>query len=57
MNIKFKANVSKPILLTVLFVSLKLVNCIDWNWYWVFSPIWLFLTFCLFLFFISFVLK
>ena len=28
-------------LLTVLFVGLKLTNCIDWSWWWVFSPLWI----------------
>lgn len=28
-------------LLTVLFVGLKLGRVIDWNWWWVVSPLWL----------------
>lgn len=28
-------------LLTVLFVGLKLTNCIDWSWWWVLSPLWI----------------
>ncbi|MWB92958.1 hypothetical protein GON26_01160 [Flavobacterium sp. GA093] len=24
---------------TIIFISLKLTNTIDWSWYWVFSPI------------------
>lgn len=29
------------ILLTVLFVGLKLTNHIDWSWWWVLSPLWI----------------
>jgi hypothetical protein len=29
------------VLLTVLFVGLKLTNYIAWSWVWVFSPIWI----------------
>lgn len=29
------------VLLTVLFVALKLCNVIFWSWVWVLSPIWL----------------
>lgn len=25
-------------ILTIIFVVLKLVNVIDWSWWWVFSP-------------------
>jgi len=28
-------------LLTILFIGLKLTHYIEWNWWWVFSPIWL----------------
>ena len=28
-------------LLTVLFVALKLLDVIDWSWWWVLSPIWI----------------
>lgn len=27
-------------LLAVAFIVLKLVNAIDWDWFWVLSPIW-----------------
>lgn len=30
-----------PGLLTILFIALKLTGKIDWNWWWVLSPIWL----------------
>lgn len=28
-------------LLTIVFVVLKLCNVIDWNWWWVLSPLWI----------------
>lgn len=27
--------------LTIVFVVLKLINVIDWSWWWVLSPIWI----------------
>ena len=35
------------ILLTVLFIGLKLTNQIDWGWIWVLSPIWIYALFAL----------
>ena len=26
--------------LTGIFLALKLAHVIDWNWWWVFSPLW-----------------
>ena len=28
-----------PIILTVIFLVLKLYKITDWNWFWIFSPI------------------
>ena len=28
-------------LLTVVFITLKLCNIINWSWWWVLSPIWI----------------
>ena len=28
-------------LLTILFIALKLLNQIQWSWWWVLSPIWI----------------
>ena len=36
-----------PGVLTVVFVTLKLTDYIDWSWWWVVSPIWI--TFLLFI--------
>lgn len=37
----------------VVFVILKLTNLIDWSWWWVMSPMWIFI--CLVLFFFIFI--
>lgn len=29
------------IVLTIVFVALKLTHVIDWSWIWVFSPLWI----------------
>ena len=28
-------------LLTIVFITLKLLGRIDWSWWWVLSPIWI----------------
>jgi len=28
-------------LLTILFITLKLIGKIDWSWVWVLSPLWI----------------
>lgn len=28
-------------LLTIVFIVLKLIGVIDWNWLWVLAPIWI----------------
>lgn len=28
-------------LLTIVFITLKLLNKIDWSWVWVLSPLWI----------------
>lgn len=35
-NIDFGA---LPILLTIIFIILKLCNIIAWSWWWIFSPL------------------
>ncbi len=40
-------------LLTVLFIGLKLTNCIAWSWLWVLSPLWI--SFAILLAFFAFV--
>lgn len=40
-NISIRCSGWLSTLLTVLFVGLKLTNCIDWSWWWVLSPLWI----------------
>jgi hypothetical protein len=28
-------------LLTIVFITLKLLDKIDWSWWWVLSPLWI----------------
>ena len=28
-------------LLTIVFITLKLTDFIDWSWWWVLSPLWI----------------
>lgn len=37
-------------LLTLIFITLKLIGVIEWSWLWVLSPIWIPIIFVLFLF-------
>ena len=32
---------------TLVFLVLKLTNIIDWNWWWIFAPLWIPLAFSL----------
>ncbi len=34
-------------LLTLIFITLKLTNVINWSWWWILSPIWI--TICIIL--------
>ena len=33
--------ISLPVLLTIIFVVLRLCGVIAWSWWWVFSPLWI----------------
>ena len=37
------------VMLTVVFVTLKLCNVINWSWWWVISPFWIYIAICLLL--------
>lgn len=37
-------------LLTIVFITLKLLNKIEWSWWWIISPIWIFALFIIGLF-------
>lgn len=43
MNVKVTTDwqIIIPILVTALFFVLKLANIIDWDWIWVFAPLWI----------------
>ena len=43
--------------LTIAFIVLKLTNVIDWTWWAVLSPLWVPLTFVVFLSLVVFVLE
>lgn len=38
---KNNTNFSTVLVLTIVFIVLRLTNVIDWSWIWVFSPIWI----------------
>jgi len=46
-----KENISSlfMVLLTTLFIGLKLTGNIDWSWWWVLSPLWVPLGFAVLL--------
>ena len=31
----------KRLIMTIVFIILKLLDKIDWSWWWVLSPIWI----------------
>ena len=41
-------------LLTIVFITLKLTDYIDWSWWWVLSPLWI--AFALVIFILTIVL-
>lgn len=42
-------------ILILIFIVLKLTNCITWGWLWVLSPLWIPVAFILGLFVVVFV--
>jgi len=40
-NKRGKHNIDIVVLITLIFITLKLTNYIQWSWAWVFSPIWI----------------
>lgn len=38
---KININCGFATILTLLFVTLKLTDVIDWSWWWVLSPLWI----------------
>lgn len=41
-------------LLTIVFVTLKLLEKIDWSWWWVLSPLWIASSVAVFILIIAF---
>lgn len=41
MNKKASGGVGFVGLLTIVFITLKLLKVISWSWWWVLSPIWI----------------
>ncbi len=37
-------------MLTLIFITLKLIGKIDWSWWWILSPLWISLLLTLFFF-------
>jgi membrane protein YdbS with pleckstrin-like domain len=45
------SGISLGLLLTIIFVILKLTHVVDWNWWWIFAPLWLPVVFVAIIFF------
>ena len=39
-------------LLTIVFITLKLLGKIDWSWWWVLSPLWMIIPIILVIIFV-----
>ncbi len=50
-------NMSFPAILGIVFIILKLINKIDWSWWWVLSPFWIPLALFFIIFILIFILK
>ena len=42
-------------LLTITFITLKLLGKITWSWFWVLSPIWILIIICMAIIIIVFI--
>lgn len=49
-NESSNGNISFPVLLTIVFIVLKLIGKISWSWWWVLSPLWIFAAIALLFF-------
>ena len=57
MNITFKLGwFTLSGILTIILITLRLTNYIDWAWYWLIAPLWVLLALLIGLFFILVVL-
>lgn len=49
-NESSNGSISFPALLTTVFIVLKLIGKISWSWWWVFSPLWIYVAILLLVF-------
>ena len=49
-NESSNGNISLPVLLTIVFIVLKLIGKISWSWWWVLSPLWIYVAILLLVF-------
>ena len=40
-SVSYSGGIGFTGLLTIVFVTLKLLGKIDWSWWWVLSPLWI----------------
>jgi membrane protein YdbS with pleckstrin-like domain len=40
-NVSVQVGPGGPVLLTIIFILLKVFGYISWSWWWVFSPLWI----------------
>lgn len=57
MKNKYDAFQLLSVLLMILFIGLKLSGYIDWSWWWILLPIWLFIAIGILLFIFLLILK
>ena len=48
-SLRIGCGILSAVMLTVVFVMLKLCNVINWSWWWVISPFWIYIAICLLL--------
>ena len=51
-NVSYSGGIGFTGLLTIVFVILKLLEKIDWSWWWVLSPLWITFILCMLVFII-----
>jgi hypothetical protein len=50
-----RAGLGYPSLLTLIFITLKLLGVIAWSWWWVLAPLWLPVVLLLFIALVVFI--
>lgn len=54
-SVSLNIDITCPILLTLVFFLLRRVEVIDWAWYWIISPIYVYAGIVLIMFFVFFI--